>query len=340
METVASLTEPFFSWKQAPGRHFAESSRIKYEPILRHFAGWCGERAVESITTNLIEFEYLPLWTSEFRQRNGRPPAVNTVRLVENAISSLLDYAWRRGLAPTNPMLAVLRPEYEPRMNDWLSLEEDEALARVRMTPLEEIVTGLARLAGLRCAEVTGLHRGHVDLTQGLLHVYGTKSVGSIRSVVVFPELGEKLERWLAYQDARGFSSPHAWLVSTGTGGRVCESYIWRIVKRVAARAGVRLHGLDKHGRPLALDDTGENVSTVSPHTLRRTFGSDLLNRGARIEVVSAQLGHSSVKVTEQAYAKLLTVTQREELLRLGTGYPFLSRDGGRHRPPPKLGAC
>jgi integrase len=66
--------------------------------------------------------------------------------------------------------------------------------------------------------------------------------------------------------------------------------------------------------------------------TLRRTFGSDLLNRGARIEVVSAQLGHSSVKVTEQAYAKLLTATQREELLRLGTGYPFLACTASRPR--------
>lgn len=335
MNTVASLIEPFFGWKQGPGRHFAASSRIKYEPILRHFACWCGERDVQSISTALIEFEYLPFWMSEFSARNGRPPAVNTVRLVQNAISSLLDYAWRRGLAPTNPMLAILRPEYEPRMNDWLSPEEDEAMARVRMTPLEEIVCGLARLAGLRCAEITGLLRGHVDLAQGLLHVYGTKSEGSVRPVVVFPELADNLQRWLGYQDGRGFTSPHSWLVSTCSGGRVCESYVWRIVKRVAARAGVRLHGRDERGRPAALDCAGENVSAVSPHTLRRTFGSDLLNRGARIEVVSAQLGHSSVKVTEQAYAKLLTATQRDELLRLGTGYPFLARAASRRRHPP-----
>jgi integrase len=178
--------------------------------------------------------------------------------------------------------------------------------------------------------------RGPVDLTQGLLHVYGTKSDGSVRSVVVFPELANKLERWLAYQDERGVTGSLSWLVSTGSGGRQHESYVWRIVKRVAARAGVRLHGQDERGRPVALDEAGENVSAVSPHTLRRTFGSDLLNRGARIEVVSAQLGHSSVKVTEQAYAKLLTATQRDELLRLGTGYPFLARD---QRPFDRLAA-
>jgi integrase len=333
--TVDSLIEPFFAWKQGPGRRFAESSRIKYEPVLKDFAAWCGEREVATLTAALIEFEYLPAWTAAFVKRNGRPPAPNTVRLVHNAISSLLDYAWRRGLAPLNPMLAILRPEYEPPMNDWLSRDEDEALARVATSPLEDIVCGLGRLAGLRCSEITGLLHGHVDLDQGLLHVFGTKSGGSVRSVVVFPELREKLACWIAYQDRRGLGGSRGFLVSTASGGRLCQAYAWRIVKRVAARAGVRLHGRDERGRPLALDAAGENVSAISPHTLRRTFGSDLLNRGARIEVVSAQLGHSSVKVTEKAYAKLLTSTQREELLRLGTGYPFLAGEGlRRHRSP------
>lgn len=63
-------------------------------------------------------------------------------------------------------MLAILRPEYEPLMNDWLNPEEDEAIARVRMSPLEDIVCGLGRLGGLRCAEITSVLRGHVDLDQ------------------------------------------------------------------------------------------------------------------------------------------------------------------------------
>jgi integrase len=98
-------------------------------------------------------------------------------------------------------------------------------------------------------------------------------------------------------------------------------------VKRVAARAGVRLHGRDAQGRPVAIDLSGENVSAVTPHTLRRTFGSDLLNRQVRIEVVSAQLGHADTRITEKAYAKLLLSTQRKEVLKIGSGYPFFVRD-------------
>ena len=59
---------------------------------------------------------------------------------------------------------------------------------------------------------------------------------------------------------------------------------------------------------------SGENRSSISPHTLRRTFGSDLINRGLRLETVSKLLGHSSTTITERAYAQLLAPTIRREL--------------------------
>jgi integrase len=326
MPDVASLIEPFFNWKQGPGRKFTEASRIKYLPVLMELAGWSARRDVVELTTAVLEFEYLPFWSAAFEKRNGHPPATNTVRLVHNALSSFFDYCFRRGLVRLNPMLAIPRPSYEAPMNDWLSTEEDEAMALVRKTPLEEIVYGLGRLAGLRCAEITGTRRSHVALLEDLLYVHGTKSADSVRPVVIFPELADILERWLDHRHRRGIRSESGYLVTSASGERLSGAYAWRCVKRVAARAGVRLHGVDTSGRPVAVDAAGENVSEVSPHTLRRTFGSDLLNRGVRIEVVSAQLGHASVKITEKAYAKLRTQTQRDELLRLGTGFPFLRR--------------
>jgi hypothetical protein len=55
--------------------------------------------------------------------------------------------------------------------------------------------------------------------------------------------------------------------------------------------------------------------------------GSEILNGGCPIEVVSKQMGRANTRITEQAYAKLLSTTQREEVLKLGTGYPFFVKD-------------
>ena len=99
-------------------------------------------------------------------------------------------------------------------------------------------------------------------------------------------------------------------------------TYVWRLVKRVAGRAGIRPVPCTcgsgrpaRHERGCPRTVSGENLSEISPHTLRRTFGSHLLNAGLRLEVVSRLLGHSSSAVTEHAYAQLLASTIRRELL-------------------------
>jgi hypothetical protein len=68
LASVRSLIAPFFSWKQAPGKAFAASSRKKYEPLLLELADWSDERDVASIATAELEFEYLPGWAALVRR--------------------------------------------------------------------------------------------------------------------------------------------------------------------------------------------------------------------------------------------------------------------------------
>ena len=110
-------------------------------------------------------------------------------------------------------------------------------------------------------------------------------------------------------------------LLSTRHGTPMKPTYVWRVVKRVAARGEVRPIActcgsrMSRHARGCARSQSGQNLSRISPHTLRRTFATDLLNRGLRIEIVSQLLGHSSVAVTQKAYAELLAETARRELM-------------------------
>jgi site-specific recombinase XerD len=115
--------------------------------------------------------------------------------------------------------------------------------------------------------------------------------------------------------------APDAPLLATSHGTSMTTNYLWRVVKRVAFEAGVRpivctcgTTRQDRHDRGCPRTRSGENRSSISPHTLRRTFGSDLINRGLRLEAVSKLLGHSSTMITERAYAQLLEPTIRKEL--------------------------
>jgi integrase len=105
-------------------------------------------------------------------------------------------------------------------------------------------------------------------------------------------------------------------------------SFAWRLVKRVAHRAGVRPRpctcavARPPHTANCPRNLNGYNRSDVTPHTLRRTFGSDLLNRGLRPEVVSKLLGHATTTITEHTYAELLDDTTRRELLHILQRHP------------------
>ena len=185
-----------------------------------------------------------------------------------------------------------------------LHRDEDAAFLDAVQTPAESIVVYLLRFAGLRVCEAKGLRVRDVSLTRtpaypfGQINVRVSKTDAGIRVIPVLPELRPQLEKWIEVQAARGRGGQDLPFLCTAGGRPMDDVYIQRVVKRVAARAGVRVQ------KPPP-DKAGLNVSSVSPHTLRRTFGSDLINRGKPLNAVSKALGHSSTSITERAYASL-----------------------------------
>lgn len=217
-----------------------------------------------------------------------------------------------------------MAPKPEQRRNDWLRAFEDCALLEAPATETERVIVWLLRWTGLRVSEACALLVADVDLTPGResVTVRKSKSAAGQRVVPIVPELAIALHGWLAYRRDRDGCGYHSPLLAGRSGRALSSAYVWRLVKRVAARAGVRpIHCTclqvqrGYHAKGCPQTRAGENVSEVSPHTLRRTFASDLLNRGLRLEVVSRLLGHASTTVTERAYAELLGTTARSEFL-------------------------
>jgi integrase len=142
------------------------------------------------------------------------------------------------------------------------------------------------------------------------------------RTVPIVPQLVPILANRIISLARAGLLTPATPLLATRYATPMTHNQLWRVVKRVAARAGVRViactcnsRRVTLHGRGCPRTVSGDNRSGVTPHTLRRTFGSDLLNKGLRLEVVSKLLGHANTTITERAYAHLLGFTIRSELL-------------------------
>ncbi|MGV0373384.1 tyrosine recombinase XerC [Corynebacterium pilbarense] len=128
---------------------------------------------------------------------------------------------------------------------------------------------------GIRVGELTGLNLGDVDLARGLAHVTGK---GNKQRVVPFgDEAAAAVSEWLEFGRAELTGDTQAMFVGS-RGGRIDQRQVRRIVERAGQRAG---------------------VEHVSPHTLRHTTATHMLEGGADLRVVQEMLGHTSLQTTQ-----------------------------------------
>ena len=297
-----SLVEAFFVYLRR--RQRAASTIERWRPELRRFVEWADARELWEITGQELEFGFLTVWEDEFQVRNGREPSPNSLRAVMQALTSFYAFLDRFDLLVDgdggrlrNPALVLEAPSIRPAAElDWLRREEDELLLGAEMSERERIIVFFFRMTGLRLSEGLSLLNRDVDLDTNTVNVRLSKSDSGYRAVPISPELRVQVEAWQAFTVVQGVFAPDLPFLVTRNRSAMKPQYVEGALERVGRRAGL--------------------VRKVKPHTLRRTFGSDLLNRGVRLEVVSKLLGHASTAITERAYARLEDETIRAEMMR------------------------
>ena len=146
--------------------------------------------------------------------------------------------------------------------------------------------------AGLRVSELVSLPATAVNLRQGVLRVRGKGN--KERLVPMGEEAQHWLERYLAEprQQLAGKRQREALFLSRGA-EPLSRQQFWNTVKQLAVRAGI-------------------DAARVSPHGLRHSFATHLLNHGADLRALQMLLGHSSLSTTQ-----IYTLVAREGLKRL-----------------------
>lgn len=196
------------------------------------------------------------------------------------AIRAFFKYLVREGIVTKNPAELIATPKKAKTLPYHLNIDEVTALVEA---PNEGSLLSLRDRAiletlyscGIRVSELTGLDVGGVDLAELLVKVLGK---GGKERIV---PLGSYAATALAaYLSARGGPSPDAPLLTNARGGRLTSRSVARIV--------------DKYIRQLAA------MKKISPHTLRHTFATHLLEGGADLRAIQELLGHASLSTTQK----------------------------------------
>ena len=262
-----------------------------YRRDLEGTARWLAPRGGGLVVADRAAlFDYLA-----WRAQQQYSPRSNA-RLL-SALRAFFGWAVRQGLRADDPT-ALLQPPKLPRsLPKALAESEIEALLAAPDDSSPEGLRDRAMLelmyaCGLRVSELVGLPATGVNLRQGVLRVVGKG--GRERLVPLGEEARHWLERYLAQsRPALAGKRTLAPLFLTPAGEAPTRQQFWHVVKRQAAVAGI-------------------DPRRISPHGLRHSFATHLLNHGADLRALQMLLGHSSLSTTQ-----IYTLVAREQLKKL-----------------------
>jgi integrase/recombinase XerC len=211
--------------------------------------------------------------------RRGLSPA--TSARILSSLRGLFRFLGREGLLESNPAAALASPKRERRLPERLSEADVAALlegpAGTGLVALRDhVALEILYATGMRCAELATLNLGDLDRNNRLCRVLGK---GRIERVIPYGRSAAQAIESYLHERSRAHPRDQALLVSS-RGSRLGTRGIHRgVIRRVRTLA-----------RQLR----------ISPHTLRHSFASHLLERGADLRAIQELLGHASLSTTQK----------------------------------------
>ena len=277
-------------------RRYSPRTQTLYRQALEDYRDFCQEETPDLIPSRIRE------WEAHLIERGLKP---RTVHLHLSALSGYCNYLMKKGVLKSNPVRTVRRPRMEKRLPEYYTersmeqyLEESAHAAsredlEILLTTdpggklaremyhrrLRRLIISLLYASGIRRAELIGLQVQSVDYGRRTLRVRGKGD--KMREI---PLIASLLEEISLYLSAASFITgverlaAHP-LIVTEKGNPLYPQYIDRAVKAELDGSGI----------------TGRK----SPHVLRHSLATALLEEGADLEAIKQMLGHSSLAATE-----------------------------------------
>ncbi|MFA5144210.1 MAG: tyrosine recombinase XerC [Candidatus Omnitrophota bacterium] len=254
-------------------RNSSPHTILNYRIDLESFSRFLGDKDVSAIDHLLLR-----KFLAELRGRNY---AKRTIARKLASLRSFFRFLYREGHIKANPITAVSTPKLDKRLPVVL---DEKAVARLLQCPGGDDVFALRDTAiletiysgGIRVSELVGLNMRNVDLIGEVIKVFGKGS--KERMVPIGSPAVSALRRYIDKREGMKVKDKEA--VFLGKNG----TRLWdRSVRRI----------LDKYIKLCSMSEH------ISPHSLRHSFATHMLDRGADLRSVQELLGHANLSTTQ-----------------------------------------
>lgn len=233
----------------------------------------------ESLSLLEADDDIVRRWVSSLMDEKK---AASSVGRKLSSLRAFYSYLCNEGLVAVSPVQNIPSPKRRKRLPSFVKEQEMDAILDGVFgddfeSQRDKLIIMLFYETGVRLAELVNLDVSSVDFSNGVIKVDGKRN--RQRVIPFVGELREHLLSYIMVREKVASAGETAFFVS-GKGSRVSRSCVYRLVRRI-------------------LTDNGVQLSKRSPHVLRHSFATAMLNNDADLGVVKELLGHRQLATTE-----------------------------------------
>ncbi len=259
-------------------KRYSTHTLLSYEKDLLDFTDYL-EVTYEITSLTEISPALIRSWLASLTEKGLSARSVNRKL---SALRSWFKYLKRNGVVSKNPLLPIQGLKSGKRLPSYVERTAMDRLLHQLDFPetfaghTDRLILELLYETGMRRTELVHLKTSDVDWSARQIKVLGKGN--KERLIPVSPRLLEKIQEYLKEKDSRP-DSDKVFLLVTRKGRKLYDQYVYRVVKKW-----------------LSLITTADKKS---PHVLRHTFATHLLNNGADLNAIKELLGHAGLAATQ-----------------------------------------
>ncbi len=210
-----------------------------------------------------------------------------TARSVNRKVSTLrafYRYHLKMKHITVNPTEAVVGPKIAKRLPQYVEENEMDHLFRADLFAddfegwRDRLIIELFYVTGMRLSELVNIKRGDINLYDNAVKVLGKRN--KERIIPFSPRMSELIAKYLHFLDEKFPENPkNSFIFVASNGNKIYPKAVYRIVRKYL--------------------DMVTTIDKRSPHVLRHTFATQMLNHGADLNAIKEILGHSSLAATQ-----------------------------------------
>lgn len=270
--------QPFIEYLRYEKR-YSVNTVTSYYNDLRDFIGF-SEKQFGPATVKDITHQHIRSWLAFLKDKGLSSASVN--RKI-SALKSFFRYCLKTGTIETTPMAKIISPKKGSKLPSFMKEEETEKLVTALHQSADDwkslnakMVITMFYTTGMRLSELLNLREKQVDSDRKQVKVLGK---GNKERIIPLSDALIELILYYQEQKKEHFDQADDVLLVTEKGKKLYPRYAWLLVNTYLGLAST----LDKK----------------SPHVLRHTFATHLMNNGAGLNAVKELLGHSSLAATQ-----------------------------------------